>query len=211
MDTKQMDIKIEGLGTITQGSYGRIRVEGVGKIRGDVEFDSMRIDGTCNAEGTLIGKHMDVEGILKVNGDVKVKELEVEGMMKTADHKIYADKIRVEGMLKNEGEVNADNVLIEGCVNINDLFGDEIEINYDCHGHVFFFGKKNMFSKINKAGNIECSKLKACNLTCKTICATDIVLTDYCVVDTVNCNGSLKYDSTCKIRHIEGDCIKSSK
>ena len=211
MDTKQMDMKIEGIGTISQGSYGRIRVEGVGRIRGDIDFDTMRIDGTCNAEGVLKGRMMDVEGILKVDGDVRVRELEVEGVMKTQTHKIYADTIRVEGMLKNDGEVNADKVLIEGCVSFNDLFGDDIEINYGCHGHMFFFGKKNRFSKVNKAGNIECSKLKACNLTCKSISATNIVLSNYCVVDTINCNGSLSYDSTCTIRHIEGDCIKSTK
>lgn len=208
MDTKQIDIKVEGVGTIHEGEYGKVKIEGVGKIKGDVKFKSMVIEGTCSADENIVGKQLDIEGILKVEGDIKVRELSIEGLLKTNLSKIYADEIRVEGLMKNAGEVNADKVLIDGCIDINDLFGDEIEINYGYRRAHFFFSGRRGFVKKNHANNIECSQLKACNMTCHSISATDIVLRDHCVVDTVNCNGTLRYDNTCKIAHIEGDCKK---
>lgn len=215
MDTNQINMKIEGLGTITNGTYGDIKVEGVGKIKGDIKFQSMSIEGTCNASGKLLGSTLTIEGLLKVYGDIKVKTLDVQGLLRTGEEKIYADEIRVEGLLKNSGEVSADKVLIEGCINMNDLFGDQITINYggSSHGGLFFgagfhlFGAKNTFSKWNKANNIECSNLKASNLTCHSISAYDIELHDHCIVDAVYCDGSLTYDSSCQVKHIEGDCL----
>ncbi|MEG0273769.1 MAG: polymer-forming cytoskeletal protein [Longicatena sp.] len=213
MTTQQMDIKIEGLGTISEGSYGRIKVEGVGKIRGNVEFETMEIEGTCNADQNLKGGLLNIEGMFKVKGDIRVKQLHIEGMLRTEDRKIYANEIRVEGMLKNSGEVNADRVIIEGCASINDLFGDEITIDYGYMGvrGLFHFGHNKLFEKMNRANNIECSKLTAQNLTCHSISATDIVLSSHCVVDTIYCNGTLRYDSTCRIKHIEGDCVQQGK
>ena len=47
-----------------------------------------------------------------------------------------------------------------------------------------------------------------CNIRANSISATDIVLQGGCVVDYVHCNGTLRYDATCRIKKIEGDCIQ---
>lgn len=212
MTSNFSNICIEGIGTISNGSYGKINVEGVGKINGDVSFEKMDVEGTCTAHGTLNGGNLDVEGVLKVHGDVKVKRLDVEGVMTTKMKKIYADYISVEGILKNEDEVNADQIDIEGVVNLNDLFGDKITINFVHHmlrGFSFSFGfGKRFTAKMNTANNIECTTLKARNITCHSISATDIYLSDHCVVDRISCNGTLHYDSTCIIKKVEGDCTQ---
>lgn len=211
MDTKKNDIKIEGIGTITEGNYRRIGIEGVGKIRGAVQFEEMSVEGTCNTGGSVTGTKLSVSGLMKVEGDVRVRCLSVEGLLKTASNKVYADVITVEGMLKNAGEVNADQIMIRGRVNFNDLFGDHIEINQSQHVTHFFFGKKNIFSKKNQAHTIECDYLKACAMVCDTICATTIELSNHCVINTINCNGTLTYDATCIIHHIEGECTIQKK
>lgn len=210
MTSNFSNVSIEGIGTISTGSYGKIDVEGLGKIIGDVSFEKMDVEGTCTAKGNLNGGNLDVEGILKVFGDVKVKRLDVEGVMKTEHKKIYADYISVEGILKNEDEVNADKIDIEGVVNLNDMFGDSITINYShsmTSGFSFGFGKR-FISKMNTANNIECTKLTARNITCHSISATEIYLRDHCVVDKISCNGTLHYDSTCIIKKIEGECTQ---
>ena len=50
--------------------------------------------------------------------------------------------------------------------------------------------------------------LRASNIRANSISATDIVLQGGCVVDYVHCNGTLRYDATCRIKKIEGDCIQ---
>ena len=205
---KANNITIEAIGTVHGGEYGKIVIEGVGKITDSIQFEKLEIEGTCKSHGDHDGNLMSVQGIYKGDGNIKVRRLEVEGVMKTADKKIYADEIIVEGILSNGGEVNADKIRVEGCINFNDLFGDDIVINYSAHSYsVFSFGK-SIQTKINKANNIECTTLKACNITCHSISATDIYLESHCVVDTINCNGTLHYDSTCTIRNIEGECEK---
>lgn len=205
--SKARNVSIEAIGTISEGEYGKIDIEGVGKINGDIVFDKLCVEGTCKATGRLEGGVMEVEGVFNGQGDIKVKRLDIEGVMKTADTKIYADEIIVEGILSNGDEVNADRVEVDGCINFNDLFGDEIYINYAFHdfSNFFSFGKK-LQTKMNQANNIECTTLKACNITCHSISATDIYLESHCVVDHIYCNGTLHYDSTCNIKHIEGEC-----
>ena len=206
---KANNICIEAIGSVSEGEYHKITIEGVGKILGDVKFDKLEVEGTCKALGNLEGNVMDVEGVFTGMEDVKVKRLDVEGVMKTGNKKIYADQIIVEGILSNGDEVNADRIDVEGCINFNDLFGDEITINYSNNFISFMgFGKlgKTFQTKMNKANNIECTVLKACNITCHSIAATDIYLESHCVVDTISCNGTLHYDSTCTIRHIDGEC-----
>ncbi|WP_416326257.1 hypothetical protein [[Eubacterium] hominis] len=203
------NISIEAIGSVSEGCYHKVTIEGVGKILGDIKFDKLEVEGTCKALGNLEGNVMDVEGVFTGKGDVKVKRLDVEGVMKTEKQKIYADEIVIEGILNNDDEVNADRIEVEGCINFNDLFGDEITINYSNRFLSFMgFGSfgKSLQTKMNRANNIECTVLKACNITCHSISATDIYLESHCVVDTISCNGTLHYDSTCVIRHIEGEC-----
>lgn len=209
MNTKQADLKIDGIGKVSGGDYNQVKIDGIGKVFGDVTFHVMKVDGTCNTTGNLHGEYLHVDGLMKVDGDIKVKEFYIDGVVESGDHKVYADKVRIDGILKNKNEVNADFVKIDGCVSLNDLFGDEININYARENsffrnfNFFNFGKKNM------ANNIECSKLSACNITCHSICAAEIYLSDHCVVDYVSCSGKLVYDSTCVIRKIEGECERN--
>lgn len=211
MNTRQMNLKIDGIGSINGGDYDQIKIDGVGKVIGDLSFNMMKIDGTCKSNANLQGDYLRVDGILKASGNIKVKEFYIDGMVKTEDSKIYADKIRVDGMLKNKGEVNADFIKIDGCVTLNDLFGDEITINYGNGINFFHSISPIKFNKLNTANNIECSKLTACNITCHSISANDIHLSSHCVVDNISCSGTLVYDSTCVIRKIDGECEKIIK
>ena len=89
------------------------------------------------------------------------------------------------------------------------LFGDEVVINF-ASGilGVFAFGFGKNWGKTNHANTIECTTLRASNIRANSISATDIVLQGGCVVDYVHCNGTLRYDATCRIKKIEGDCIQ---
>ena len=207
MSIEHGTMRIDGIGKVGAGSYSKIRIDGVGKIEGDLDFEDMRVNGTCKTQGELRGDYLSVDGVMTCQ-DVKVRQLVIDGLMKSEGRKVYADTIRVDGILKNDGEVNADRVEINGCASLNDLFGDEITINYG-YGHVHVFTFRSFRpEKMNTAHNIECSKLEACNITCHSISATDITLSAHCKVDVISCNGVLRYDSTCRIGKIDGDCEK---
>ena len=46
MNTEHTNTTIEGIGSISGGSYGRIDIEGVGSINGDLEFEIVSFEGT---------------------------------------------------------------------------------------------------------------------------------------------------------------------
>ncbi|MEJ8737770.1 hypothetical protein WKT02_09960 [Erysipelotrichaceae bacterium HCN-30851] len=195
-------IKIEGMGTIMEGNYEKIKIDGMGKITGDVEFDSLKIDGACKALGNLTGKEIKINGELKAEKDIRVKQVKINGAVKSAACKIYADEIRVDGLLLNEGEVNADYILIDGSVSLKDVYGDKIYMNPITKKFRFF--KHN--TGRNRAKTIECSYLEGVDLYCDTVCATEIHLSNNCKIDHITCDGKLVYDHSCKIGTVEGDC-----
>lgn len=206
MNTNRNNTRIEGVGTLPGGCYGNIAIEGVATIKADVEFEELNIEGTCKCNGDLKGEVMKVEGVMSCKRDIRVKRLDIDGVVSSDGIRVYADEIHVEGVLRNKGEVNADKVVIDGCASLNDLFGDDIQINYGSGRH--FFGRLFGFrpEKMNTAHNIECSRLTASNISCHSISANEIHLRSHCHVDHITCDGKLEYDSTCKIKSIEGDC-----
>ncbi|MEF2782319.1 MAG: hypothetical protein U0N20_04420 [Clostridium sp.] len=196
------EIKIDGSGKIVEGNYECIKVNGSGKIEGDVEFDSLKINGACKASGNLIGKKVVVNGSLKTEQDMRVKQVRISGVVKSSANKIYANEIRVDGLLVNEDEVNADYIEVNGSVSLQDVYGDKIYMNPVMKKFLFF--KRDMTK--NYAKTIECSYLEASNLYCDTVCATEIHLSNNCKIDHITCDGKLVYDHSCKIGTVEGDC-----
>lgn len=196
------EIKIDGMGTLMEGTYGQIKIDGMGKITGDIEFDSLKINGACKAVGNLIGKEIKINGDLKAQKDIRVKKIIINGAVSNESGKLFADEIHVDGVLSNENEVNADRIVIHGSVSLHEVYGDKIYMNPVTDRFHFFRNNKNR----NHAKTIECSYLEAVNLYCDTICATDIHLSSNCKIEHITCDGKLVYDSSCKIGTIEGDC-----
>ena len=90
---------------------------------------------------------------------------------------------------------------------IGDLFGEQITfIPENCNSFNFFHFAKHR--KLSNVKNIECTTLEAGCLQCDTISAENILLTDGCVVNHIQCDGTLSYDSTCQIGTVEGNCAQ---
>lgn len=195
-------MKIDGMGSITGGTYDEIKINGAGKVTDDVEFDSLKIDGACKALGSLVGKEIKINGELKAEKDIRVKQVKINGSVKSEEGKIYADEIWVDGVLVNDGEVNADTIKIDGRVSLNDVYGDKIYMNPMTRKFLFFQCDKGR----NCVKTIECSYLEAADLDCDTVCAAEIRLSGNCRIGHITCDGKLTYEQGCKIGTIEGDC-----
>ena len=202
------DTKISGSGKIGQGEYNLIKISGSGAIEGPVTFETFKVSGSCKVcpDATLEGNEMHISGSLHSENDMKVRSLKASGSCHLQG-KIYADEIYVSGSLKSSEEVNADIVEIRGMATLNDLFGEQITfIPENCNSFNFFRFAKHR--KLSNVKNIECTTLEAECLQCDTISAENILLTDGCVVNHIQCDGTLSYDSTCQIGTVEGNCAQ---
>lgn len=198
MDTKN-NIEIRKYGIIHEGEYGEVSIHGAGTIDGEICFDTLDIDGHCGAEKKLHGNLIQVNGYLEPEDDIKVNELVVNGVVESDDIHIYGEQIHIHGILKNRKEVNGEYIIINGRISFHDLVGEHIEI----HGR---FRDKDLGVGLNQADHIACTTLVADHLKVKHICASNITLTKNCMIDSIQCDGILRYDATCCINHIEGDC-----
>ena len=219
------DTKISGSGKIGQGEYNLIKISGSGAIEGPVTFETFKVSGSCKVcpDATLEGNEMHISGSIHSQSGIKVNTLHVSGSLHSENDmkvrslkasgschlqgKIYADEIYVSGSLKSSEEVNADIVEIRGMATLNDLFGEQITfIPENCNSFNFFRFAKHR--KLSNVKNIECTTLEAGCLQCDTISAENILLTDGCVVNHIQCDGTLSYDSTCQIGTVEGNCAQ---
>lgn len=202
---RKYDTIIDGMGSLPQGTYTTVLIEGIGYTQGDIAFTKMRVDGTCKAKGKLEGEHLLVSGMFTGEDCVHVKQLEVSGMMKIKHGHVYGDEIRVSGFLKGEEEISADHIVVDGSIQAALVTGDVIDLNYrDVSKLGFvtsaFLGKK-LFPKVD---HIECTRLQASFLKCAHLCAQEIHLQNHCVIDVIECDGTIFMDDSCEVKEIRG-------
>lgn len=191
-----------------------LRISGSLKASGELQVEDCHISGSCKLTDCEVhGNTLHVSGSLTTNRNIKVKELKSSGSIKSNDAKIYADSILISGSFVNNDEINADDIELYGSSTLNDVFGEHVRIGIapkNCHVLSFrlFSSEKR---PVHHVKNIECTQLEAASLHCESISAETIELSKYSVVDHIQCDGSLVYDSTCKIGTVEGTCTQSVK
>lgn len=215
-------IKIDSTGKIFAGEYSEIIINGSGKFEGEskserisingagkayapVETQFFSVNGIFKGEDTIKADTLEVNGSFKGEKDVRVNKLYIDGMFKNEEGYLNAEYIEVNGTLKNEMEINTDKLVVNGLLKAVDIVGRDIAILKGMDLVSLF--KRNLNKKVlNKAETITCENLYARALKCTKICADDITLKDGCVVEFVECNGTLRVDSSCIVKNVEGTC-----
>ena len=148
-NTKRVDLKITGSGTVPGGVYNLIRITGSGRISGDVECSDFIINGSGELNGSIKNELIKINGAGRISGDVDTKELKVSGTANfdsavvsenvsvsgSADiaKDLSAKKININGSLKAAG-CNADEILSNGTFEIDGLLSaDNIEVRLSLH------------------------------------------------------------------------------
>lgn len=208
-------MKVSG-GCRTNGSHTlngkQLRISGSLKLSGALEIEECHVSGSCKLDDCEVhGNVMHISGSLTTNHNIKVKELRASGSVKSTGAKIYADSICIPGSFTNDDEVNADEIELYGSSSLNDVFGDHIVARIAPKKNALFSLKIFSSAKEHHIKNIECTTLEAQALHCGSISAETIELSENCVVDHIQCDGTLVYDKTCKIGTVEGTCTKTLK
>lgn len=207
------DNKIEGIGSIIGGEYDTVKIEGVGKIKGDVKCEELLVEGLYKGRGRVQATRFSCEGMGRIHKDMKARTVNIQGMVKLKGAKLEAETILCEGMLTCTEEVSADEIVIEGICSIAKMYGDKIKISADAiRGNTRLpkglgvFARSYIGRRVSQdhciVDMIECSELEADYLEAKVIKAHSIKLGPECKVDLIECDGLLEYDATCKIGKI---------
>ena len=146
-NTKKADLIIGGYGSAAGGQYGAVKINGYGKITGDVKCDDMRINGAGEVEGVDCGT-LHINGSGDLRGTLHAAELKVNGtgtfsgaaqcesakVTGTASFKagLNAQIVNVTGQIKVTGDCSAERFTSTGVFDVDGLLSaDHIEVFLD--------------------------------------------------------------------------------
>jgi hypothetical protein len=200
---------IEGIGNINGGQFMELRVEGVGTNKGDIKADRIAVEGVFKSTGYLEANLFDCEGVCDIYGNIRVKKINIEGVINMKNNqKMEAEMLYCEGYLTSGGDLYVDSLKATGCIKVKGIYGDNIDINS--------FGKTiNQFKKIfvinilkksclSKVTTIEATTICLSGVNADTINGHDIIIGPGCVINTIDCTGTLKIHESSKVEHILG-------
>lgn len=144
------NINIDGIGSIREGQYQDVSIDGIGTIQGNIDVEKIKVNGKAKSLGKINTNYMDVNGVFNVSDDIKVKEeCKINGYCKTAGS-ITGKYLDVNGRLSANGEVDFDNIQVSG----------EIFINGNCKCENLFLDGKAKIDGLLSGDNLDLNILK---------------------------------------------------
>lgn len=145
------DLNISGMGRTGGGLYKNVRIDGMGKIGGDIDCLEFICNGTVGVEGALRADSMNVNGTAKVKGPVTLEAMVIGGMSTFEDHvqcrtvaingrvsmdkSLKSDRVEVDGILKAKLDVQCETFLVKGQFKIDGLLNADrvdIKLHWPC-------------------------------------------------------------------------------
>lgn len=120
------DLKIDGSGSAPGGEYNSVRINGAGKIIGDVTCREFRINGSGNVDGSLDAEDGKISGTGTIDGILTARKFKVSGSAQMKED-VKGDSLVISGSVTVSGNLDMQNVKIEGSA----------RVGRDCNAEVF--------------------------------------------------------------------------
>lgn len=139
------DAKINGDGTVPEGTYGTITLNGAGTVTGDIVCAELKVNGAGRCRGAVRADRITVNGSATFDGSVQAGEFIVNGNADvhagmgvarlkvfgslTLDGGVAAHEFELKGEIRTGGDLSANRVSGHGRVIVNgDLRADDIDL-----------------------------------------------------------------------------------
>lgn len=128
MGDSKSDMFINGYGNFSGGEFQVVRINGLGKVKGDIHCQQFTTNGDSLVEGNIQTESLKIAGSSTVEGKVKTRETKVNGQL-TTDAQMDTKTISVNGSAVIKGKLSADQAEIRGSINVEeDLEAEEVNI-----------------------------------------------------------------------------------
>lgn len=197
------DFRIEGIGNISGGEFNSVHVEGVGNCSGNIKANEIHVEGVFNCSGEIDANYLYCEGVSNFKENIRAKKISVEGVLnEKRGAKIEAEQIICEGVIKTGGEISTDILNAEGCIDADEIVGDQIKILSHWHRNRLISLLNRIRSKVRfiEATTIELSGVKA-----ETVSGKDIKIGSNCQIENIDCSGTLSISPDSYVGRITGE------
>ena len=199
---------IEGVVTFPGGEFDMLRIDGVCTAEGSIEANSVNINGVFTARRDVYANELDCDGVVTIDGNLRMKKADINGVVTVHGDKVEADFIRCDGVLTAEKQVSADIIEAQGFVNAKEIVGDRIRIGSFRKSSIFklFMKIKETMtnSDFSKIDLIEATTIELRGVRAKNVNGHDVTIGPACIIDRVDCSGTLSIDETAKVGEVVG-------
>lgn len=146
----QSNLRIDGSGSALGGQYNSVRINGTGKVNGDIICNEFTVNGSGEVEGNVESENIRINGSGNIRGSLKTTKLRVNGSANfesgisaeditisgSADvgKNLDAQQIKINGSVKIEGDCSAERFHSNGLFEIGGLLNaDDVEIDLYWH------------------------------------------------------------------------------
>jgi len=151
------DLIINGVSSAGGGEYGKVNIDGVGTIEGDIRTELFNTNGVTKIRGNLFAEDVDSDGILKIDGWMSVGKTIVDGHMKVAGS-MKGEQFRLNGVMNIGGDFEVESLNLEGAFDISGLLNaGSIHMKLQGAGRVKEIGVE--FIQVRQASRSVWSKL----------------------------------------------------
>ncbi|GIP21726.1 polymer-forming cytoskeletal protein [Paenibacillus sp. J22TS3] len=113
MNQPNRNLRINGVGKATGGSYDNVFIDGMGTINGDVTCGDMSCNGTIKVHGQIKAQSLTINGTGSLNGALECDTLRADGMLSVTGE-IRLDSLTMNGIAKTDASLNGETVEING-------------------------------------------------------------------------------------------------
>lgn len=197
------EFRIEGLGIISKGEFETLKIDGVSTCKNDMKAANIQISGVLNCTGAVDAGELYCKGIAEFKSNIRAVKMQVEGVVSnTGGSKIEAGEIICTGIITTKGEISADIINAEGCIEADEIVGDQIRIysHYRTPKLIAFLNRVK-----SKARMIEATTIDLRGVSAKVVNGRDITIGPACHIEHLDCSGSLYIDESSVVRNITGE------
>ncbi|MBA4603606.1 polymer-forming cytoskeletal protein [Thermoactinomyces mirandus] len=128
MTDSKSDLLINGYGSFSGGEYQVVRINGLGKVKGDIHCVQFTTNGDSLIEGNVQSESLRVTGSSTVEGKLKTRETKVNGQL-TTEAQMDTKDISINGSAVIKGKLSADQADIRGAITVEeDLEAEAVSI-----------------------------------------------------------------------------------
>lgn len=198
---------------------GEMEINGAVKAAGGAGIENAEVSGALTVTGKLECTSVTCDGAIKVSEDMTAATIEVDGALNVKGG-VSADSIEVDGVLNAGGQVSADKVHVEGSISAAEVVGDEVTIGQQDRlftglGITITVGDKKISvgsdsgrreQRTSTIGLIEATTINLEGVAAQTVNGTDVTIGPGCVIENLDCNGTLRVAPSAQVANITGNC-----
>lgn len=216
------DLRINGLGSASGGSYNFVQINGKGDITGDIDCtdlqinglgciqgnvkaDTARVAGKSEIKGSLTGQTITVDGMIEISGGLSAERIENRGALrvdKDCGSEVFKSKggFTIGGLL-NSGKIDVE---IYASCKAKEIGGERISIRMgDAFGLKRFLD--SIFpglglSRELSTETIEGDEIYLENTTAKVVRGENVRLGPGCRIDSVEYKSTFQKDADALVK-----------